>query len=251
MKKLFLLAAALFSMTAFAQEQGDDNGFGLKLNVGFVSSAKFGQRIDEDTRKVIVNDYEKRTNTPMFGLAMDSRWYVANPGKFGIAVDARWLDVSFGFSKCYYEDPAKILKEDLLLLKGTTVKADLLMPGVVGTYYLGNDMAADVFYNIGTSLAFQNFKYADDDVQKAYEDIAKFLRHDIDDVDAELGISQYLGAAFRYKVLQAGFEYNFAKLKAMDWFEEDDDETWDEKWYDNIVTHRRRNNFRIFVGFKF
>lgn len=252
MKKLFLLAASLFCMTAsFAQEQGDDNGFGLKLNIGLVSNAKFGQRVDEEDKKVIENEFEKRTNTPMFGLAMDSRWYVANPGKFGIAVDARWVDVSFGFSKCYYEDPTGILKNDLLLLKGKTVKADLLMPGVIGTYYIGNDMAADVFYNIGTSLAFQNFEFADEDVENAYKDIAKKLRHDIDDVDAELGLSQYLGAAFRWKVLQVGFEYNFARLKAMDWFEEDEDETWDEKWYDNIVTHRRRNNCRIFVGFKF
>lgn len=249
MKKLILMATALFSMAtaAFAIEQGDDNGFGLKLNVGFVSNDKFGHTRLEGSKELLSSELESRKNTPMFGLGMDTRWYVATPGKFGIAVSARWLDFSFGMSKCYSD----FAGEKVLLLKGNTIKADFLMPGVIGTYYLGDDMAADVFYSFGPSLGFQNFKFADDHLEAAYETVAKKLGHDIDDVDAEFGLSQYLGAAFRYKVFQVGFEYNFAKLKAMDWFEEDEDEDMFDKMFGDILTYRRRNNFRIFIGFKF
>ncbi len=258
MKKLFLLAAALFSMTtaSFAQEQGDDNGFGLKLNVGLVSNDKFGvQTWDEDwsnglvqyhkgddVRSKIAQEFGKRKNTPMFGFGLDTRWYVANPGKFGIAVSALWADFSVSLSKLY----GTVGNTEYLMLKGTTIKGDFLMPGIIGTYYLGDNMAADLYYNIGPSLAFQNFHFANDDLQDAVEKAAETFGYDIDDVDAELGIGHHLGAAFRYKVFQVGFEYNFAKLKPMDWFEEDED-----NFFTSIGSHRRRNNARIFIGFKF
>lgn len=263
MKKLFLLAAALFSMTtaSFALEQGDDNGFGIKLNVGLCGD-KFG-RTEYDTdveingQKIDGNNDDfknplvERSNTPMFGLGLDSRWYVATPGNFGIAISARWVDFALGKSKIGYNDPLGKLSNDVDVLKGTTIKADVLMPGVIGTYYLGNDMAIDAYYSLGVGLGFQTFKLADENLDAAYQAVASKLGFDIDDTDFELGLSQYLGAAFRYKVFQAGVEFNFAKLKSMDWFEGDDDEEVLGNFFGDLVTRTRRNTLRIFIGFKF
>lgn len=49
MKKFFLLVASLFSLSAvsYAQEQGEDNGFGLRFHAGFYNSDNYGQPIVE------------------------------------------------------------------------------------------------------------------------------------------------------------------------------------------------------------
>ena len=110
MKKVFLLIATLCSMSSvsFAQEQGEDNGFGLKFHAGFYNEEKyglveveedgglFGNLMDaaEDAAKEEAG-YETK-NIPLFGMSIDNRWYVANPGNFGIAIDARWLDFGIG-----------------------------------------------------------------------------------------------------------------------------------------------------------
>lgn len=255
MKKFLLSIAALFSMAtaSYAIDQDDDNGFGLKLTVG-ICGDKFGDRefADDVTINGVPvegNDDDlkvpgmERKNTPLFGLSMDNRWYVAQPGKFGIGITARWLDMSFGKSK--------IALNGVDMLNGTTVKADFLMPGIVGTYYMNDDMAIDAFISVGPSLTFQTMHMEDENLEKQIKPFASSLGFDIDDTDAEFGASYYFGAAFRYKVFQAGIEYNYAKLTSMDWFEEDDDDDYFSNFLGDVVTTYRRNNFRIFVGFKF
>jgi hypothetical protein len=236
MKKLFLLAATLFSMTAFAQEQGEDNGFGLKIHAGICGSSYGAQKVEATILGVSnESDWKKdenRSNKPLFGASMDNRWYVANPGNFGIAIDARWLDIAIGKSK--WE------KDGKEYLNSTNVQVGFSMPGVVGTFYMDNDMAIDAFYNLGPTLAVSSTESTlDNAVYDAMED-----------TKWGFGFSHFLGAAFRYKVFQVGAEYNFAHLKSVTWFEDDEDPV------NNTVnsiseTKTKFDNLRIFLGFKF
>lgn len=222
MKKLFLLVATLFSLatTALAKDldQGEDNGFGLKFTVG-ICGDKFGaQKFDlgsgyqDEWTKI-----EGISNTPLFGLSMDNRWYVANPGDFGVAISARWLDLSIGKSTF------SVANQEF---EATNVQLGLFMPGVIGTYYLDNNMAIDAFYSIGAGFGIQS---SDADTNWGF------------------GYSHYLGGAFRYKFLQAGVEYNIAPMKSIDWFSDDEEVTIN----DIAATKTRFNNLKIFVGFKF
>lgn len=261
MKKLFLLAATLLSMSVFAQEQGDDNGFGLKLHAGFCgekygsvkTDVDLGFGLDADSEAEID---ENRSNTPLFGMSIDNRWYVANPGNFGIAIDARWLD--FGIGKSTWEE------EGVEYGKSTNVQAGLLMPGVIGTFYLGNDMAIDAFYNVGATVSISSYESTlqnqiNDAMNNAFGSLGMDVDMDLgseDETQWGFGVSHFLGAAFRYKVFQAGFEYNIAMLKSVDWFddepEEDDALGAMVDWVDDTVTTKTRfNNFRVFLGFKF
>lgn len=283
MKKVFLLIATLCSMSSvsFAQEQGEDNGFGLKFHAGFYNEEKyglveveedgglFGNLMDaaEDAAKEEAG-YETK-NIPLFGMSIDNRWYVANPGNFGIAIDARWLD--FGIGKTTYSFEGEEYQ------KTTHVQAGLLMPGVIGTFYLGNEMAVDAFYNVGATLALNNSEAvgAAADSQKELEELGfgglSNMMSGIAGVDETVwgfGVSHFIGASFRYKVFQAGIEYNIAKLKTVDWFDDDDNTTTqpsnDDMGLGDMMNSilgateqadkdakRRFNNFRVFLGFKF
>jgi len=206
MKKLLLVVAAFFAMNAFAQEQGDDNGFGLKLGVGFGGSS-YGT---VDYGSVIKIDGNTNSYSPAFGLSLDNRWYVANPGKFGIAIDARWLDLSIA----HFGD-----KTDYTEVKSNLVKFEMFGPGVIGTFYINDKMAADLYWNIIPSLAVtgHDSKVTTPAFGNNPETVVE-----TEDTDFALGMSNYIGAAFRFKVFQAGVEYNIAKLKYQDWGKNDD-----------------------------
>lgn len=176
---------------------------------------------------------ENRSNKPLFGASIDNRWYVANPGDFGIAIDARWLDVAVGKSK--WE------KEGVEYLNSTNVQVGLLMPGVIGTFYLGNEMAIDAFYNIGPSVAISAVESS---VDNAIYDA-------LDDTKWGFGFSHFLGAAFRFKVFQAGVEYNFAHLKSVDWFDDEEEDSLNNAVNSLAETKTKFDNLRIFLGFKF
>ncbi|MEE3482896.1 MAG: hypothetical protein VZQ98_01075 [Bacteroidales bacterium] len=238
MKKLLLVVAAFFAMNAFAQEQGDDNGFGLKLGVGFGGSS-YGT---VDYGSVIKIDGNSNSYSPAFGLSLDNRWYVANPGKFGIAIDARWLDLSIA----HFGD-----KTDYTEVKSNLVKFEMFGPGVIGTFYINDKMAADLYWNIIPSLAVtgHDSKVTTPAFGNNPETVVE-----TEDTDFALGMSNYIGAAFRFKVFQAGVEYNIAKLKYQDWGKNDDNaEDALNDWANSIFGNYKQNlnNFRVFVGFKF
>ncbi|MBR2260991.1 MAG: hypothetical protein IJ916_04745 [Paludibacteraceae bacterium] len=238
MKKLLLVVAAFFAMNAFAQEQGDDNGFGLKLGVGFGGSS-YGT---VDYGSVIKIDGNSNSYSPAFGLSLDNRWYVANPGKFGIAIDARWLDLSIA----HFGD-----KTDYTEVKSNLVKFEMFGPGVIGTFYINDKMAADLYWNIIPSLAVtgHDSKVTTPAFGNNPETVVE-----TEDTDFALGMSNYIGAAFRFKVFQAGVEYNIAKLKYQDWGKNDDNaEDVLNDWANSIFGNYKQNlnNFRVFVGFKF
>ncbi len=238
MKKLLLVVAAFFAMNAFAQEQGDDNGFGLKLGVGFGGSS-YGT---VDYGSVIKIDGNPNSYSPAFGLSLDNRWYVANPGKFGIAIDARWLDLSIA----HFGD-----KTDYTEVKSNLVKFEMFGPGVIGTFYINDKMAADLYWNIIPSLAITG--HDSKVTTPAFGNMPETVV-ETEDTDFALGMSNYIGAAFRFKVFQAGVEYNIAKLKYQDWGKNDDNaEDALNDWANSIFGNYKQNlnNFRVFVGFKF
>ena len=255
MKKLFLLISTLFCLSSASNaadlKQGEDSGFGLKLHAGLCIGGFGDTEVDGKTFSA-TEDGEDVKNTPLFGMSIDNRWYVANPGQFGIGIDARWLDLGIGKSKFSYEG--------VETSKTTNVEVGMIMPGVVGTFYLDNDMAIDLFYNIGPSVFVQmseGLLDAATDAQNTANNITKneYLS-DIDGFDDfnnledaldktyfDFGFSHFIGAAFRYKIFQGGVEYNLAKLKRMEWG--DGEDTGD------FVVKSNRSNLRIFLGFKF
>ncbi len=239
MKKLLLVVAALFTMNAFAQEQGDDNGFGLKLFAGFGGSS-YGT-VDYGSVIKISGESEYKYS-PAFGLSLDNRWYVANPGKFGIAIDARWLDLSIA----HYGE-----KTDLAEVKSNLVKFEMFGPGVIGTFYINDQMAADLYWNIIPSVAITGH---DSKVTTPAFGSIPATEVESEDTDFALGMSNYIGAAFRFKVFQAGVEYNIAKLKFQDWGKSDDnaDDVLND-FANSILGNYKQNlnSLRVFVGFKF
>lgn len=239
MKKLFLVVAAFFAMNAFAQEQGDDNGFGLKLGVGFGGSS-YGT---VDYGSVIkISDESGSKYTPAFGLSLDNRWYVANPGKFGIAIDARWLDLSIA----HFGEETEFSE-----VKSNLVKFEMFGPGVIGTFYINDKMAADLYWNIIPSVAITG---TDSKVTTPAFGSVPATEVETEDTEFAFGLSNYIGAAFRFKVFQAGVEYNIAKLKYQDWGKSDDSvEDTMSDFANSILGNYKQNlnNFRVFVGFKF
>ncbi len=250
MKRLFLLvSAALLSLNMFAGEQGDDNGFEIKLFAGFASAEKYG------TKELKTNIYGHEVKgqeiilpglhkTPTLGMALGSRWYVANPGSFGIGIQARWIDFSFTHKEWdMYE-----YKKGVYGAKETNnfVNVGVFGPGVVGTFYLNDKMAVDAYYNFVPTLMITKDKFEYESDFLTYKG-SGFTEKE-DEANFGLGISHFFGAAFRYSVFQVGVEYNIAKLKGMDWGSDDEGESTLE---DLTVTKYNMNNFRVFVGFKF
>lgn len=248
MKKLFLSALAVFAcLSSFAQTQGDDNGFGLRFDVGLRGNkygAYQGLGMSSTTENVSFVDHSKKvypikefekgarstvTNVPMFGMTLDNRWYVGNPGNFGIAISARWLDVSMGALN--YEVDGKMVKHEL------DAKIDFTGPGVIGTYYLGNEKAIDAYYQFAPSIGIIGESNYDSDGNQI-EDSWKG--------NAEFGWSHYFGGAFRYKIFQFGFEYNIAKMAGISLFSDDESDSNGVE-----IESSRRNTMRIFAGFKF
>lgn len=261
MKKLLVLALSLMTgFSAFAGPQGEDNGFGLKLFVG-LHGEKYGQADVSGAWSLALSALDEVVETPKaspaLGFAIDNRWYVANPGDFGIAINARWLDFSFSRLKSENTVPewnSKTHKTQNVTYTETEKYFDIsaLGGGVIGTYYLDDQMAIDVFYNI-----LPNVMFISNDPGTGADSEASFA----------FGASHRIGAAYRFKVFQAGFELKIGKLKCQDWGKDDEPKVSDDDDYDysdiydeavdsfNSVFGETQkintNNFRIFLGFKF
>lgn len=234
MKKLLILALSLMTgLSAFAGPQGEDNGLGLKFFAGF-HSWKYGS-LDLGIGDAFVDDDEMPNASPCVGLAMDNRWYVANPGNVGIAINARWFDFSYASLK---------ESEEKVEYKTKYFDASALGIGVIGTYYFSDDMAVDAFWNITPNVLIINNSVETPLADESASDFA-------------FGASQRLGAAYRYKVFQAGFELKFGKLKYQDWGSDDEaDDEFSQMAYDMVGSilgdaKYKTTNFRVFIGFKF
>lgn len=215
MKKVFFAIATLLSMAfgASAQNPGEDNGFGIKLHVGALS-AKGDVEYDGKA-----TGFEGKVSGIDFGVDLSNRWYVWHNDKFGIAVDAHWMDFSFGSGEL--EIKQKLLGSQKY--DGTAFELGLLGVGPMFTFYLGNEMAIDGYYNFIPNTMF-------------------LLPEDMDEDDSfywGVGYTNKVGAAFRWKFLQAGLEYSLGNIELEN--SEESDESIDAD----------TNNFRVVFGFKF
>lgn len=121
--------------------------------------------------------------------------------------------------------------------------------GAIGTYYLDNDMAVDLYYNI-----MPNVFVTVEDAGDGSDSDATFA----------FGASHRVGAAYRYKVFQAGFELKLGKLKVQDWGQDDTPVVEGDDEFSELANQLANqvssmlgdqkvvtNSFRIFIGFKF
>ena len=202
-----------------AQNPGEDNGFGLKLHVA-IPGSEYGCN---DNSSAVTNEY----SGTLFGIDLDNRWYVWHNDMFGVAVNAHWMDFSFGSGEIESKSKAKILGKDLYSGETdvTNMELGLLGVGPMFTFYIGHDMAVDGYYNIVPTSMFMMVDSADDD--------------DDDPFYWGVGLTHDVGAAFRWKFLQAGVEYRLGKIEL-----EDSD-------IDNSEFDANANSLRLFMGFKF
>lgn len=229
MKKLFLLAALLFSMSLFAQEQGDDNGFELKFQVGLGNSGKYGMpkglsKIDK------LQGYNAKVT---FGGTMANRWYLGYPGNMGIALQAKWLEINGGKGE-----------ETIggnLVQKMAFYNVDALGAGAILSFYLSDNIALDVTYNIAPSLFIIREKGVDE------------KDRDDDHIEASFGPSHTFGLAFRVSVFEVGADFKLYNPTRQKWFNNDEEvDSWGDL-FDSFTEKQKinANKLRVFVGLKF
>lgn len=267
MKKILLLALCLVAyLGAFAGSQGEDNGLDIKLHVGFHGDKFAFSDVDLSNYGFLQNEYPFKNATPTFGLAMSSRWYLAEPGSVGIAVNARWFD--FAFANCVskmdmsYNVPSSVAGKPMSLDYTATTKTqffDFSVAGVgpLATYYFNSKMSVDLYYNVMPNvflISAKNPELASSDPLFAlfYD---KLMTGDSDDRHNTFafGASHRIGAAYRYKVFEAGVEMKFGKMKFKDWGNDRNEEmSYIDEMYRKLSADKIRTNaFRVFIGFKF
>lgn len=228
MRKVLMALVAMLGLTfnMSAQNSGEDNGFGLKLHIG-IPSSDYG--CPESTSTSLYST-KYTTSAAMFGLDLDNRWYVWHNNHFGVAVDAHWLDLSIGAGEYEAKTTYKISSYDLAEKKYTadliSFEAGFLGVGPMFTYYIGHDMAVDGYYKIVPTYLFAITEDPEDEDDSLFYGGFTFTHN--------------VGAAFRWKFLQAGLEYRLGNVE-MEEFDSDDDFEYDSK----------ANSLRIFFGFKF
>lgn len=237
MKKALLAIAAVLglSLNASAQKAGEDNGFGLRLNVGFGGGTVTAITEDEDF------DFSGSFDVDgvSFGLTLDNRWYVWHNDKMGAAIQARWFDANYLSGELNYD----LGPFDMFDLGGPSIDYKQIDGGVLGvgpmfTWYLNNDMAIDAYYNIMPTVAYAQVT-TEEDVVNAWG----MPTGETEETESNYwgaGISHHIGAAFRYKVFQAGLEFRFGKIKDMEEFD-----------LDTESMDCSLNRFKINLGFKF
>lgn len=211
MKKTITLILTLIIVGALsevtAQKNGMlSNGFSIKAQIGFPSAA-YGANTDADS------DYKYGT---AFGIQIGNQWYFNPKENYGFGLMVNWIDAS-----------AVRKRTDTPLGEFQRATADLafLEVGPIGTYVLSEEMAIDAYYNLRpTSLA------------TAYQ---------LEDEDGEayggFGVTNAVGADFRYKLFVLGVEYVFGKVKV----------TQDSENLFEDGAKIEANSFRILLGVKF
>lgn len=190
---LFALAA-LFS-NSFAQDSKTlSNGFSVNLVVGF-PSAEFGA----ESTDVMPSSMEYGT---LWGIKLGNRWYFAPQEKFGFGLMVNWLDFAAGFKSGTETYESAFSGSESFDWARTTFDVTLLGVGPIGTYAINDDIAIDGYYNLRPTLLVSG--NVTTDPQGVAEDETYGY--------AGFGITNTLGAAFRWKVLNVGVEYVFGKV---------------------------------------
>lgn len=245
-KIIFLVSAALLSINVFAGEQGNDNGFEIKLFSGFTSD-NYGtvQTITDGYNHKVKHDAPEQPGlhkTPEMGISLGNRWYLFNPGRFGLGIHARWLDFAYA-----HKDWNTI--EYKKGVYGATANKDFIKlgfagPGVIGTFYLNDKMAIDAYYNLVPTMVSITDSYDYNNDYRTHMG-SDFIKNE-DTTEFDFEFFHYFGATFRYKVFQIGLEYNIAKLFLADWGPDGNENIDDYR-----LSKYNMNNLRLALGFKF
>ncbi len=216
-KYIFLFVIILFvglTSNSFAQKDRKlSNGFSVNLVMGSPSDT-YGLTSDSEI------DAEYKLGG-IWGLQLGNRWYFNPKEKYGIGLMINWIDFT-----------GAVKTGTSTGVNWTRVVVDLtvLEFGPVATYALTNDIALDAYYNLrptgfGHTIAFTG---SGDDVTYSY---------------VGLGFSNALGAAFRYKVFNLGFEYVFGSINSQGTYSGPGDFTLDDQ-------KNMTNSFRVMLGVK-
>lgn len=190
-----LLALVTFFSNSYAQESRTlSKGFSVNLVVGF-PSAEFGAES---------NDYVPSSMEygALWGLKLGNRWYFAPQEKYGFGLMVNWLDFAAGFKSGTESYETIYGSTESFDWARTTFDVTLLGVGPIGTIAINDDIAIDGYYNLRPTLLVSGNVSSDpqgiaDDETYGY---------------AGFGITNTLGTAFRWKVLNVGVEYVFGKV---------------------------------------
>ena len=219
-KNLFFLAITIFTcvtINSFAQKNRTlSKGFSINLIAGFPSDT-YG--VQSDTK---IDEQSKFTS--IGGIKLGSRWYFSPKEKFGFGLMVNWID----FSGAYKAGTSTSDK-----WQRAVVDLSFLEIGPLVTFALNNNIALDAYYNLRPT-AFGSAVMLSGSSGSGGDETYTYIGG---------GISNALGAAFRYKVLNIGFEYVFGSIKSDGIYSGPNDQTL--KSQKNMT-----NNFRILLGMK-
>jgi len=220
-KNVFFLVIIIFTcvtINSFAQKNRTlSKGFSANLIIGFPSST-YGFASDNQN----VDQYKLGT---LWGFKLSDRWYFKPKEKYGFGLLVNWIDLT-GVYKTGTTNGENWERE--------VVDVTFLSFGPIGTYAISNNVALDAYYNLrptgfGNRLVLKSPSGTSGDQTYYYYGF---------------GISNALGAAFRYKALNIGFEYVFGSIKSDGSYSGPNEVTLESQ--KNI-----NNNFRILLGVKF
>lgn len=191
MKKIGVLVSLLFVTTLFPSiyAQTDrtlSNGFSINLVTGF-PDASFGAENGDD----FSSDLQYGA---MWGIQLGNRWYFNPKDNYGFGLMVNWVDFAFA---------GKRKSEDGYDLARATMDITLCELGPIGTFKINDDIAIDGYYNLRPTILTSGLVESGGDLT---EDNAWGY--------AGFGLTNTLGAAFRWKVLNVGVEYVFGDVKA-------------------------------------
>lgn len=236
---LIICLCLLFSLGTYAEENKSTHELGLKVFVG-IPKAGYG---------ALIESYVPYVNepclypdvSPVFGLSLDSRWYLTKPSKCRFAINARWGDVSYSYyngSFLQYQMPPTL--GDYVVSNKywiSIIDISTLGVGPLGSFFFNDNMALDVFYNVAPNILILR-----EDVSDNYS--LAYNKHTF-----ALGVAHYVGLSFSYKILQVGSELKLGTPVFQNWGERNADN------YDYNAqlgySKFRATNLRFFVGVKF
>lgn len=217
MKRIGLLLALvfIFGLTSdLLAQRAIKNGFSVNAVLGFPSKS-FGAEEDaqDDTQL-----------GPLYGVKLGNRWYFAPQETFGIGLMVNWIDFAFAGKT------GTIAGADFTRFAMDLTFAEF---GPVGTFAVNDDIGIDGYYNLrptwlSSAFVTSNIGTSDDEF-----------------VYTGFGFSHALGAAFRWKVLNVGFEYVFGSINSAGAY------SGDLSGVDLEDLKNKTNSFRIVVGAKF
>lgn len=219
MKKSIILFAIIlfigFTTNLFAQKDRKlSKGFSANLVLGFPSDT-YGLESDAD-----IEEAYKLGN--IWGIQLGNRWYFSPKENYGFGLMVNWIDFSGAYKT------GTISGQDFTR---AVVDLTFLEFGPVATYAVNDNIALDAYYNLRPTGFGHTVIVTGMDGDETWSYVG-------------FGFSHALGAAFRYKVFNAGFEYVMGGINSDGAYSGSmDDITLDSQ-------KNMTNSFRIMLGIK-